>query len=872
MRNSLFWSFLTCLILLSHLAQAQINPHFRGRVLDANRQAMVGVTLHWADTSYRYVSLSDEEGWFEIQRPDTLQAHILLISALGYEQNQVEILPEEDHLSLTLEGIAALEQVEVTHKQRASFQSQTQAINLEELGSAELRRAACCSLAESFENNATVNVSFSDAITGAREIEMLGLRGTYTQMTLENRPAFNRLARAYGMEYLPGTWLEAIHISKGASTVRNGLQSITGGINAELIKPNKAEPFFLNLFFNHLGRAELNLHLNHQWNQRWSSGLLLHGNYFQREIDHNHDNFLDIPLKQQANALFRQFYTSDVLHAEFNVQGLIDQRRGGQLFNGHAGHLGHQPYLFDASVKRAEFFGKLGYFGFENPSQSLAMIYSAAYHEHLSQIGPRDFRAFQRSLYWNGIFQNSLFNSKKQGLTTGLVYQYDDFIEDFTDFSDNRLEQILGLYSEYEGNFELASGLKASVLGGVRADRVQIGERVYHFLSPRFNLRYPLFAKTILRLSAGRGLRNPNVLMEQLSQMASHRRFERREVLRPEDAWNYGLNLSHEYYWGGLFGQLQLDAYRTDFRNQIIADMYSELGVLRFYNLDGASFANSVLLSWTQDLHKSLELRLAYKFNDLRSVYEGLMEWQPYAPRHRALLALHYTLPKERWDFSFNAQWVGPQRLPLPVGDLSDLPTYRQRGLAPSFALLNGHINYKLKPNFELYLGAENLGNYRQDQPIIDADNPWGLATRFDAASVFAPVMGTMVYAGLRWRLGDAPKAAAACGTKTLQVEQQHQHEAINEADYTRLVIRTSAQCGMCKESIEHDFLHFEGVGKAELNLSSKELIVFYKPNLTSPQVLRAKIAALGYDADELKGDAAVYANLPACCKKPQDR
>ena len=304
---------------------------FSGLVVNENDEPLIGATVNWQDTTIGGVT--DLDGWFTIDRIDTINPYILEIKYVGYETAVVEILPEEDRLQLVVQENATIQDIVVETRNRANFTSTLDPLNIETIGAGELRRAACCNLSESFENNATVNVSFTDAVTGAKEIEMLGLRGTYTQMMIENRPSFNRLGRAYGLEYIPGTFIQAIQISKGASSVKKGVQGITGQINTELIKPWKAPLLFINLFGNYTGRVELNLQLNYRLTPEWSTGLLMHGNYYGTEIDYNKDSFLDIPQKKQANVISRWAYKAQNIHFEINAQGIWDSRNGGQTLS-----------------------------------------------------------------------------------------------------------------------------------------------------------------------------------------------------------------------------------------------------------------------------------------------------------------------------------------------------------------------------------------------------------------------------------------------------------------------------------------------------------------------------------------------------------
>ena len=835
--------------------------NFSGWVFDHEGNALVGATLQWRD-SLSLGTVSNAEGHFEIPRIDSSTGRILIIRHVGYAQVEVEIFPYEDHLRLIVEADAVTETVEVNSTKRDAFTSTLNPINMENLSACELKRAACCSLAESFENNASVNVSHSDAVTGAREIEMLGLRGIYTQMLVENRPTLNRLGRAYGLEYIPGSWIESIQVSKGASTVRNGVSGITGQINTEFYKPNKMDPFYINLYIGDIGRYELNTNIAHKFNKQWSSAVLLHGNYFQGNLDHNHDMFLDVPKKKQLNGLWRLMHSSDNLHLEFNVQALVDDRFGGQtakLFEKDSMAMPVRLYEIQNFTKRMEAFGKIGYMGFENPLQSIAVVWGLTLHDMDGRFGDRRYNALQKSGYANLIFQSPLSSDGKHNINAGVNYQLDDFTESFTDVNTSRLEQQSSLFAEYDFNhtFNKEKGRSIGFILGMRGDWLQTANFQKIIPSPRFNFKYNFNESLILRASGGRGMRMPNLLIENMRYMPGSRNFIVSEVLQPEIAWNYGLNMAWNVLLGPREGSLTLDAYRTDFENQLISDVDISADEVHFYNLKGQSYSNSFLISWQQDIVKGFELRLAYKFNDVRATMNDSLRLQTFSPQHRGLIALHYVTPNKGWQFNANAQFTGTQRLPFINGSTSDLPEYRQSASAPAFVLFNAQVTKYFKNGFEIYFGGENLGNYTQKAPILGFDNPFGnnqSARQFDATAVFAPIMGYMGYLGLRYSF--KPKA------KEIPSEEKHKHSNGEE-----IIIRTSARCGMCKTYIEEALEKTEGVYHAELNLKTKIVEVHYDAKKTNPDVLRLVISNTGYHADDLKRNEAVHNALPECCQ-----
>jgi outer membrane receptor for ferrienterochelin and colicin/copper chaperone CopZ len=837
---------------------------FSGWVVDHEGNPLIGATIQWKD-SLTVGTASDVDGKFEVPRLDTVNGHILLIRHVSYAQVEVEIFPYENHLKLKVEADAIMETaVEVTTTRRDAFNSTLNPLNIETLSACELKRAACCSLAESFENNGTVNVSHSDAVTGAREVEMLGLRGIYTQMMIENRPTLNRLGRAYGLEYIPGSWIESIQVSKGASTVRNGVQGITGQINTELIKPQKADPFYINLYAGNIGRFELNTNLAHKFNDKWATGLLLHGNYYQGDIDHNHDYFLDVPKKKQINGLWRLIHTADDLHLEFNVQGLMDNRFGGQTAKLYENHLQLMPtrlYQIENNTKRLEVFGKAGYMGFDNPLQSFALVWGVTVHDQKSHFGDNIYDALQKSFYTNLIFQTPLSANKEHNFNAGVNYQLDNFDESFTELNLGRLEQMSSLFGEYDFNHVINKdkGRSFGLIFGMRGDWLQTGTFQKIIPSPRANIKYNFNDNFVIRASGGRGMRMANLLIENIRYMPGSRSFIVDEKLQPEIAWNYGINMSYNFQLGARDGSLNIDAYRTDFENQLISDVDIATDELHFYNLDGKSFANSFLVTWTQDLAKGFELRLAYKFNDVRSTMNDSIRWQTFSPQHRGLVTLHYVTPNKGWQFNANVQFTGPQRLPLLSGNTSDLPDYRQKAMAPAFVLFNAQVTKYFKNGFEAYIGEENLGNYTQIAPILGADNPFGSnanARPFDATAVFAPIMGVMGYAGVRYTFKGKNKAG-------LVIEDKHDHPK----DAAEIGIRTSAQCGMCKTTIDEGLEKVDGVYHASLDMKTKIVNIHYDAKKTNPDALRKAITELGYNADDMKRNEDIHDGLPECCK-----
>lgn len=739
MKNILLVAFISLLYTLS-FAQ-----NITGTVSNDEGELLYGATISWDGTSI--ATVADENGYFELPQQDTTA--LLYIDYVGYDPVYVEVLPEETELTIAVSGITELMSVEVAAKRRDNYMSTLSIMNLETIDAGEFRKAPCCNLAESFQTNASIDVAYSDAVTGAREIRLLGLRGTYTQMMIEKRPSLTGLASAFAMEYIPGTWLHSIQISKGTSTVQNGYQSITGQINSELVKPFQDKRFFINLYGSTFGRGELNIHLNHQFSEQWSSGLLLHASTRQNNLDGNNDTFYDTPQKTMYDAMFRTFYRGNLLRAQFNVHVLSDRHTAGQLEDADL----ENPYRIRQDNDRIELFAKAGYLGFENEASSIGFIANAAYHRLNATYGFRRHSGVEKNAYLSGLFSTS-FADATHKLDMGTSYLYDDYQEQLDDGDFSRIESVPGVFAEYSyvppapscAETPATFANKFGVVAGLRMD--------YHNLfgwlfTPRANVKYNFSDESVVRLSAGRGYRTANVIAENVGMLASNRAIIVLEDLKMEDAWNFGFNFTQNFKIGEREGSVSTDLYHTTFNNQVILDMDSDAGLVQFYNLNGQSYANSLLGVLSYEIVKGLDIKLAYKFNDVKITYlDGVLRERPLVAKHKGLVTLDYQTPDENWEFNTNVQLIGKQRF----ADLLDNPFHndeQQIGNTPAYMLLNAQITRNIGKRFEIYAGCENITNYTQNNPILDWQNPFG--EHFDATHIYAPIAGAMGYIGVRY-------------------------------------------------------------------------------------------------------------------------
>ncbi len=656
-------------------------------------------------------------------------------------------------LSLPVFSQEKLEEIKIVKKRKGIQKSFSVTANTSVLTSKELLKAACCNLAESFETNPSIDVNFSDALTGTKQIKMLGLTSPYLMITEENVPSVRGASQAYGLSFTPGTWVESIQITKGAGSVINGYESIAGQINTELIKPINDIPFFLNAYGSTDSRFELNTHFNKKISDKWSSSLFLHGNTRVSKNDMNDDGFLDNPLAKQINILNRyQYYNAEKGWVSFiNFKYMNDEKQTGQTNfdpdrdRGTMNHWGSE-----INTERLDVSTKIGYVFPDMPYQSIGFQNAFDSHNQKSYFGLNQYNIKQNSYYSNLIF-NSIITNTMNKFATGLNFTYDSYHEFVTINDFSRIDNSIGAFFEYtydnDGDFSL-------VLGG----RIDNHNRLGFFVTPRLHARYNPWEKGVLRFSAGRGKRSANIFAENQPLFASSRVFDIVNSngsiygLDAEIAWNYGVSFLQKFSLFGKSADIGFDFYRTDFQNQVVVDLMQGPQQVLFYNLDGKSIANSLQLEFNYEFFTHFNLRSAYKFYDVNTDYLSGNYQNPLQAKHRFFGNLefetHIVENGKQWKFDFTFNWNGQQQLPTTASnpEKDRLPEF-----SSSYALMNAQITRTFSSVFEVYVGGENIGNYTQKKAILGSDNPFG--PNFDASIVYAPVFGQMYYAGLRFKI-----------------------------------------------------------------------------------------------------------------------
>lgn len=722
-----------------------------GQIVNETHTPIIGASVFYANQSIGVAT--DMQGKFTL---NFIEKEPLTVSYIGYKTQTFSPQVGQSY-HLVLQPEESLDEVIIQTKQRNTTRSIKGTTNSFTMNSGELLKAACCNISEAFETNPSIDVNYTDAITGTKQIKMLGLTSPYILIAEENIPSVRGASQIYGMTFTPGTWVESIQVTKGAGTVINGYESISGQLNTELIKPATDRPFFVNLYGSTDERFEANIHGNYHINDKWSSSLFIHGNLRTGDHDKNHDGFLDMPKGEQINVMNRWQY----INPEKGVVSFItarymkDNKVAGQVdFDKKKDKGSTVLWGSEINTEKLDLSTKLGYVFADMPFQSAGLQVAYNYHKQDSYFGLNLYDIKQNSLYSNFVF-NSIISNTLHKFTTGLSFTLDQYTEQVfvpgIDRNFNRTDNAIGAFYEYTYD----NTTDFSVVAGMRVD---YHNRMGVFATPRLHLRYNPWENGVLRASVGRGKRLANVFAENQIFFATNRYFQiegnngKIYDLDPEIAWNYGLSFTQNFHFIGRKGDVTLDFYRTDFENQIVVDADYNAHQLLFYNLDGKSYANSFQLEVNYNLARNLNLRSAYKYYDIATDQKTGKFEKAYQPKHRFFANLEYTTNEKdngaHWKFDFTYNWLGKQRI---TSTAQYAEVNQLKSSSNPYSLMNFQITKVFSPRFEFYVGGENIGNYKQRNPIISANNPFD--TDFDTSMVYAPIAGSMYYAGLRFKL-----------------------------------------------------------------------------------------------------------------------
>lgn len=710
-----------------------------------------------------------------------MKKHIIAFAALLYTAASLSAQVTDangvviDTTNFYKDKTDSLEATVFIARQAGNYLSKGKPIRTEVISAAGLCKMACCNLAESFENSASVTVGYSDAVTGARQIRLLGLSGTYTQMLDENRPVMRGLAAPFGLSYVPGQWLESIQIAKGSSSVINGAESITGQINLEHRKPTDEKPFFINAAIMSDTKMDLNVASSLQINHKWSTVLLGHVSGNVASFDHNHDGFMDDPKMLQFNLANRWLYYADNgVQVRFGVRALQDSRKGGQEGYDYDSFTfepkesdekgkTYAPWGSDIMNRSINGYLKVGVPLNEENSQNIALVADYNYYDMDSHFSATKYLAGQHSGFLNLLYQNEVNESHK--FTVGLSANYDRFNENLERFVPGIANPAVkpgntdllntGIFGEYTFH----AGEKFSLIGGLRGDWYnKNGFKV----TPRLTLKYSPIDEIVIRANGGRGLRYATPLVDNIGVFSTSKTFLGdfdKHML--EDAWTFGGNVTYYFPFGASSNTyLSFDYFRTQFSEQMVVDYEHKADAIDFYALDGRSFTDNYQLDFTVDPVERFTVTATFRYTNARMnlAGQGLVE-KPMTSRYKGVLNLQYATNLNKWIFDFTASVNGPSKVYNFMRDLKDDEgkLLYKNGMTPVYPLLYLQVTRRLK-GVDIYIGGENLTNFTQKNIILgksrDASGHVHASQKsFDASAIWGPLMGVKFYAGVRFTL-----------------------------------------------------------------------------------------------------------------------
>jgi outer membrane receptor for ferrienterochelin and colicin len=748
--------FLLLLALSGLMALDMQGQILRGSIsgkMERGKESLPGASVMWQGTNQGTVS--DENGEYTIIIPEEIFANgtgRIVFSHLGFTQF-TEVWQGQQSLDVVLEPLI-IGEAEIITERKATEISLIDPLNSQMLTEKELMKAACCNLSESFETNASVDASVTDAVTGTAQIRMLGLDGKYTQIMLDVVPTVRGLSVLYGLAAIPGPWIESIQISKGVGSVSNGFESITGQLNLTMKNPENAEKLYVNAYANNAGRTELNAAVRIPVSERLLSLIQAHGEWNSTRIDHNSDGFLDNPLKKDIvlRNSWKLLMGKTGWEGEYSAMAkIVNQVSGQKEFRSIRHFDSDSLWGAELNIQGIDAYAKTGKLYKATPWKSFGTQFSLSLANHNGNFGPRNYSGRQESFRANLLYNSKIGASADHTFVAGCSIQYDSFNEALDSLMFVKDEQIMGGFFEYTWKREE----RFTLIAALRADNHNLFGWQF---SPRLHTRYSITEKTSLKTVAGKGFRTANLLMEHVGILASNRRIlvngqsaGLMPNLRPEEAWNLGINLLHKFKLNYREGSASFDFYHTNFVNQAVLDLENP-SEAAFFNLNGESWSNSFQAEFAWTPRRRVDLRLAYRWLEVMSdVRSGWLE-KPFVARHRVFSNISWESKENakggRWKLDLTPQWIGESRLPSTALNPEN---YRLADRSQAYVLIHGQVTKVVKEGLDIYVGVENLSDFHQMNPIISAENPF--LPWFDASMIWGPVFGRMVYAGLRYKI-----------------------------------------------------------------------------------------------------------------------
>jgi outer membrane receptor for ferrienterochelin and colicin len=718
----------------------------RGKVVDNKDEPLIGANIHWINTTIG--TSVDVRGEFEIPLHGITDKRII-ISYVGYESDTI-IITNQISIKVLLKEKTNLDEFIVEGDGPDTYISSIDPIKTEVITKAELTKAACCDLAGCFDTQGSVQPTTTNIVTNAKELRILGLSGVYNQVLIDGLPLVQGLSYTYGISTIPGTLVDNIYISKGANSVLQGYESISGQINVELKEPDNAEKFLFNAYTNNFLEKQLNTNYSHKW-KKWSTIIAAHTTQPANKFDRDEDNFLDLPLLTRYSLYNKWKYGNQNewgWHSRISLRYVNEKRVGGQTeFSASSDKGTMNSYGQTVQFSQPEFYTKTGYRF--NDKHHLVFLGSAFQQDQSSYFGTTKFIAEQINTYTN--FQHELTWNKNHTLKTGISYRYMNLDENLSFGQDTLNRSYDGRYIKNEqipGAFlENTFNWKDHLISFITGVRVDNHNSFGTFVTPRALFKYNFSENTTARISAGTGWRTLNLFSENTNLLASSRDVIITEVLNPEQAVNYGANLTHKVYGKNIESQLTFDFYRTQFLNQIFPDYNTDPTKAYISNFTGESISNGFQGELGLEFFEKVGIKIAYNYLDVYRIINGNKTVLPFNPTHRVTGTFSFNPLNKKWHFDMNIHWYGKQEL---AQTSSNPIEYQLPEVSKPYTVINAQFT-KSWERIDLYVGCENIFDFRQKQPILGWQNPFG--SYFDTSSVWGPTRGREVYFGLKFKI-----------------------------------------------------------------------------------------------------------------------
>lgn len=705
------------------------------------RSPVNGASVQWINTTTG--TITNSEGKFELAITN-ISEKIIIISMMGFNSDTVSANTSKE-LLIELRLVSTSEIL--VEDDNSSNTISKDVVKTEVLSQNEFKKASCCDLSGCFGSNSSVEVAVTDIVTNTKEMQILGLDGSYTQILMDGIPNMSGLTSKYGLNSIPGTLINKINISKGANSVLQGYESISGIINIELKDFNSSEKFLLNGYMNNTLERHVNTNYAGKWD-KWSTIFSGHTAQESMRLDENGDGFMDAPLVTRYMGYNKWSFEDDDEEVSFDaaVQYVNEKRIGGQKGFSKDDMGSNSIYGQTVDLNSFKVYSKFGK-TLENNDQ-VKGFFSYDVYDDLSYYGITRYNAKQKSLYANVFYETELFTDNM--LKGGLSYRH-ELIDEDINFTHATSKSYAGIYNKKEsvpGAFleNVFTGLnrKLMVISGVRLD--------YHnkydaIVTPRFLAKYEFTPETILRASFGTGFRTINLFNEYSNLFSSGRDIIIGEELNPEKVVNFGVNLVQYVTIGDVHADVVVDYYKTNFINKIIPDYNSNSSRVTFENLHGSAGSDVFQVETNIRPFANLDIKNSYKYNTVKYSQNGIEEDAPFIAKHKILSNVSYSFDENKWGANVSMNWFGKQTLP----DTKSNPIeYQQPSESEPFAVFNAQINKNFE-SFEFYAGLENIFDYKQANPIVSANNPFG--QYFDTSFIWGPVKGREIYAGFRFKI-----------------------------------------------------------------------------------------------------------------------